>query len=131
MIETTKAVLLARRIFDVIEKGGWKRVSGAFCVSAIAIFISIGSADAAHVWFNGTSVGMQDLHVDYLWNITLMFGLVYVAKHVLPHSIRLIALYMFKGDPQAVAVLFGAIERFEEGTDRIPRAPAAKPAGED
>lgn len=106
MIETGKAILIARKIFNIVEKGGWKRVSGAMCVSVIAIFVGIGSADIVHVWINGVSIDMEQLHVSYLWQLTAMFLLVYGAKHAFPHSIRLIALKMFKNDAEAIQILF-------------------------
>lgn len=121
MFETLRALPFAKRVFDVIEKGGWRRVSGAFCVGIISIFILVGSADAAHVWLNGQSMSMDKLHIGYLWELTKMFLLVYGAKHLLPHGIRLIALKMFKGDPASILLLFG-----EPNQEETPKAPKPK-----
>lgn len=104
---TVKAIVLSKKIFDYIEKGGWKRVSGAFCVGIITIFIGVGSADVMHVWINGVSISMNKLHIGYLWELTKMFLLIYGAKWVFPHTIRLVALVLFKGDPEAIKLLFG------------------------
>lgn len=110
MAATAKAILIAKKIFDVLEKGGWKRVSGAFCVGIIAIFIGIGSADIVHVWVNGVSIPYSLLHAQYLWELTKMFLLVYGGKHLLPFTVRIISLAVFKGNPETIKLLFGSID---------------------
>lgn len=110
MAATAKAALIAKKIFDVIEKGGWKRVSGAFCVGIITIFVGVGSADVVHVWVNGVSIPYNLLHVHYLWELTKMFLLVYGGKHLIPFTVKIISLMVFKGNPETIKLLFGPID---------------------
>ncbi len=127
MAATAKAVLLAKKIFDIIEKEGWKRVSGAFCVGIITIFVGIGSADIVHVWINGVSIPYNLLHANYLWELTKMFLLVYGGKHLLPFTVRIISLAVFKGDPETIKLLFG----IDEETNTPTKSREVKPSGDD
>ncbi len=127
MAATAKAAMIAKKIFDIIEKEGWKRVSGAFCVGIITIFIGIGSADIVHVWINGVSIPYNLLHARYLWELTKMFLLVYGGKHLLPFTVRIISLAVFKGNPEAIKLLFGDIE--EDPT--AAKTSEVKPSGDD
>jgi hypothetical protein len=105
MAEIAKAVLLARKIFDMFEKGGWKRVSGAFCVAIIGVFIGIGGADVAHVWFNNVSTPIEMLHINYLWELVKMFFIVYGAKWILPHGLRIIIILIFRKNSEVILTL--------------------------
>lgn len=105
-METVKLILTGKKVFDYIEKHGWKRVSGAMCVAIISVFIGIGYADVAHVWSNGQSISMEQLHLAYLWELTVMFAIVYFLKHFIPHGIRIVILLLFKNDPEAILKFF-------------------------